>query len=125
MSETIDVEFGDHPSKDPLGSLRRICDALDEHQAPATMFVQGRWARAFPDLVAEFASRDVTIGLHGYSHVDYRRLSVAGIRAELADGLLRLGLPVRPSPGAIRITVHRPDADDRLLAALGELLAAR
>jgi len=43
--------------------------------------------------------------------------------AELADGLLRRGLPVRPSPGAIRITVHRPDADDRLLAALGELLS--
>jgi histidinol-phosphate aminotransferase len=42
--------------------------------------------------------------------------------AELADALLRRGLPVRPSPGAIRITVHRPDADDRLLAALGELL---
>jgi histidinol-phosphate aminotransferase len=44
--------------------------------------------------------------------------------AELADGLLRRGLPVRSSPGAIRITVHRPDADDRLLAALGELLAS-
>ncbi|HEV7133956.1 MAG TPA: aminotransferase class I/II-fold pyridoxal phosphate-dependent enzyme [Gaiellaceae bacterium] len=43
--------------------------------------------------------------------------------AELADGLLRAGLPVRPSPGAIRITVHRPDADDRLLDALGRLLA--
>jgi histidinol-phosphate aminotransferase len=43
--------------------------------------------------------------------------------AELADGLLRRGLPVRPSPGAIRITVHRPDADDRLLGALGELLS--
>ena len=42
--------------------------------------------------------------------------------AELADGLLRRGLPVRPSPGAIRITVHRPDADDRLLVALEELL---
>jgi histidinol-phosphate aminotransferase len=42
--------------------------------------------------------------------------------AELADGLLGRGLPVRPSPGAIRITVHRPEADDRLLAALGELL---
>jgi len=87
---TIDVEFGDHPSKDPLGSLRRICDALDEHHAPATLFVQGRWARAFPDLVAELASRDVTIGLHGHSHVDYRRLSEAGIRAELADGLAAL-----------------------------------
>jgi histidinol-phosphate/aromatic aminotransferase/cobyric acid decarboxylase-like protein len=42
--------------------------------------------------------------------------------AELADGLLRRGLPVRSSPGAIRITVHRPEADDRLLAALAELL---
>jgi histidinol-phosphate aminotransferase len=41
---------------------------------------------------------------------------------ELYDALLRRGLAVRPSPGAIRITVHRPDADDRLLAALGELL---
>jgi histidinol-phosphate/aromatic aminotransferase/cobyric acid decarboxylase-like protein len=28
---------------------------------------------------------------------------------------------VRPSPGAIRITVHRPDADDRLLEALAAL----
>jgi histidinol-phosphate aminotransferase len=44
--------------------------------------------------------------------------------AELADGLLGRGLPVRPSPGAIRITVHRPEADDRLLEALGEILAS-
>ena len=43
--------------------------------------------------------------------------------AELADGLLHRGLPVRSSPGAIRITVHRPDADDRLLVALAALVA--
>jgi histidinol-phosphate aminotransferase len=42
--------------------------------------------------------------------------------AELGEGLLRRGMPVRASPGAIRITVHRPDADDRLLAALRALL---
>jgi histidinol-phosphate aminotransferase len=41
---------------------------------------------------------------------------------ELADGLLRRGLPVRSSPGAIRITVHRPEADDLLLEALAELV---
>jgi histidinol-phosphate/aromatic aminotransferase/cobyric acid decarboxylase-like protein len=29
---------------------------------------------------------------------------------------------VRASPGAIRITVHRPEADDRLLGALRELV---
>jgi histidinol-phosphate aminotransferase len=42
--------------------------------------------------------------------------------AELGNTLLRRGLAVRASPGAIRITVHRPDADDRLLAALRELV---
>jgi histidinol-phosphate/aromatic aminotransferase/cobyric acid decarboxylase-like protein len=29
---------------------------------------------------------------------------------------------VRPSPGAIRITVHRPEADDRLVAALASVV---
>jgi histidinol-phosphate aminotransferase len=41
---------------------------------------------------------------------------------ELYDGLLVRGLAVRPSPGAIRITAHRPEADDRLLEALAELV---
>jgi histidinol-phosphate aminotransferase len=41
---------------------------------------------------------------------------------ELYDALLARGLAVRPSPGAIRITAHRPEADDRLLEALAGLL---
>src|SRR5439155_998615 len=41
---------------------------------------------------------------------------------ETAVPLLDGRLAVRPSPGAIRITVHRPGANDRLLAALAELL---
>jgi histidinol-phosphate aminotransferase len=41
---------------------------------------------------------------------------------ELYDALLARGLAVRPSPGAIRITAHRPEADDRLLEALAELV---
>jgi histidinol-phosphate aminotransferase len=40
------------------------------------------------------------------------------------EQLLGRGFAVRPSPGAIRITVHRPEADDRLLAALADVLAA-
>jgi len=35
--------------------------------------------------------------------------------------LLDRGFAVRPSPGALRITVHRPDANDRLLEALSAL----
>ena len=40
---------------------------------------------------------------------------------EIYEALLAQGLAVRPSPGAFRITVHRPDADDRVLEALAEL----
>jgi histidinol-phosphate aminotransferase len=41
---------------------------------------------------------------------------------ELYDALLARGLAVRPSAGAIRITAHRPEADDRLLEELARLL---
>jgi len=40
---------------------------------------------------------------------------------EIYEALLGQGLAVRPSPGAFRITVHRLDADDRLLEALAAL----
>jgi histidinol-phosphate aminotransferase len=40
---------------------------------------------------------------------------------ELYERLLARGIAVRPSPGAIRITVHRPDANDRLVAELTRL----
>jgi histidinol-phosphate aminotransferase len=36
----------------------------------------------------------------------------------LYESLLARGLAVRSSPGAIRITVHRPEANDRLVDAL-------
>jgi histidinol-phosphate/aromatic aminotransferase/cobyric acid decarboxylase-like protein len=42
---------------------------------------------------------------------------------ELADGLLRRGLPVRASHGAIRITVRERADDDRLVEAIADLLA--
>lgn len=84
---TIDVEFGDRPAPDPPAALRRTLDVLDRHDAPATFFVQGRFARAYPDVVATLAKRDPTLGLHGYAHVDYRRLTPDGIRSELTDAM--------------------------------------
>src|SRR3954447_1213800 len=38
------------------------------------------------------------------------------------EQLLDRGIAVRPSPGAVRITVHRPEADDRLVAELTQLM---
>jgi histidinol-phosphate aminotransferase len=40
------------------------------------------------------------------------------------ERLLDRGIAVRPSSGAIRITVHLPDADDRLVAELAQLTGA-
>ena len=95
---TIDVEFGDRPAPDPIGTLHRMLEQLDRHRAPATFFVQGRFARAYPELVAELAGRDPTLGTHGYAHVDYRRLTPDGVRAELADGI---GAITDASPGHV------------------------
>jgi histidinol-phosphate aminotransferase len=44
-----------------------------------------------------------------------------GRAEELYEALLDRGIAVRPSPGALRITVHRPQANDRLLEALASL----
>jgi histidinol-phosphate aminotransferase len=40
---------------------------------------------------------------------------------EIYEALLGQGLAVRPSPGAFRVTVHRPAANERLLEALAAL----
>jgi peptidoglycan/xylan/chitin deacetylase (PgdA/CDA1 family) len=118
---TIDVEFGDRPTPDPLGTLDELVRILDDHGAPATFFVQGRWAKAHPALAADLAARDVTLGLHGYTHVDYRRLSDAGVRAELADGLAALRAAAPDHTVRYTRLPHGYGTDEpRILAALEE-----
>jgi peptidoglycan-N-acetylglucosamine deacetylase len=117
---TIDVEFGDRPTPDPLGTLEELLRVLDDHGSPpATFFVQGRWAKAHPALVADLAARDTTLGLHGYTHVDYRRLSDAGVEAELADGLaaLRAAAP-HHAVRYIRLPHGYGTSEPRIAAAL-------
>jgi histidinol-phosphate aminotransferase len=52
------------------------------------------------------------------SHANFLYVRVPEAQA-VYERLLRRGLVVRPSGDAIRITVHLPEANDRLLAALG------
>jgi len=81
-----------------------------------------------PDVSATLAERERladglrSLGLQPLpSYTNF--LLVPHARAEaLYEALLDRGLAVRPSPDAIRITVHRPDADDRLLDALSALV---
>jgi histidinol-phosphate aminotransferase len=111
-----------------------IASELNERQQPAplstlsaALALAGLEAGP-PDVSATIAERERlagslrSIGLEplpsftNFVLVPHRRAQ------ELYEALLVQGLAVRPSPGAIRITVHRPDANDRLLEALAVLV---
>jgi histidinol-phosphate aminotransferase len=113
---------------------RGLAAELNERQQPAPISTLGA-ALALagleagpPDVSATIAERERlseglrAIGLEPLpSYTNF--VLVPHERAqELYEALLGQGLAVRPSPGAIRITVHRPDADDRLLEALAALV---
>ena len=84
---TVDVEYGDRPSSFPLQSLQNLLAVQGRHDVPIAFFVQARWARANPELLKQLADHNGQIGLHGLSHVDYRRLSPEGVRQEILDGI--------------------------------------
>jgi histidinol-phosphate aminotransferase len=77
-----------------------------------------------PDVAPTIAEREwlaARLREHGLeplpSHTNFVYVPMAAPR-ETYDRLLRLGLVVRPSDDAIRITVHTRDANERLLEAL-------
>jgi histidinol-phosphate/aromatic aminotransferase/cobyric acid decarboxylase-like protein len=106
---------------------------LNERQQPAPVSTLGA-ALALagleagpPDVSATIAERErLADGLRSLgfeplpSHTNFLLVPYEPAR-ELYEQLLGRGLAVRPSPGAIRVTVHRPEADDRLLDALAAL----
>ena len=76
-----------------------ILDALRERSARATFFLTGTWIRNNPDLVARMHADGHQVAQHGDTHADFRDLSDAEIRAQLAaaeDELARIGLQGRP-----------------------------
>jgi histidinol-phosphate aminotransferase len=113
---------------------REIASELNERQQPApvstlsaALALAGLEAGP-PDVSATIAERERladalrSIGLEPLpSYTNF--LCVPHERAQqLYESLLDRGIAVRPSPGALRITVHRPEADDRLVDALASLL---
>jgi peptidoglycan/xylan/chitin deacetylase (PgdA/CDA1 family) len=58
-----------------VAGLARVLDVLDKHDAPATFFVPGMSAHAYPDLVKEMVDKGHEIGHHGWSHRNPTKLS--------------------------------------------------
>jgi len=113
---------------------REIASELNERQQPAPIStISAALALAAleagpPDVSATIAERERlgaglrSLGLAPLPSYTNFLLVRDGRAQELYEALLAQGIAVRPSPGAIRITVHRPDADNRLLEALAALV---
>lgn len=74
---TFDAEHPDRPT-DP-GVAERLLEGLDRLAVPATFFVQGRWAEAYPDTAARIAKAGHIVGNHSHYHARMPQLNSKGL----------------------------------------------
>jgi peptidoglycan-N-acetylmuramic acid deacetylase len=79
---TIDIEQRSAPAG--ADNPRRQLDVLAREGVPATFFVQGRWAAAFPQLVRRIRADGHLIGNHTYHHAPLTMMTDEGIRHTVA-----------------------------------------
>ena len=61
----------------------RILAILAKHNARATFFVLGVWARKYPELLRQTVAGGNELGCHSWSHPDFTKLSEAAMRAQV------------------------------------------
>ena len=74
---TFDAEHPDRRSTP--GVQERLLDILDELDAEATFFIQGRWAEAYPDTAARIAKAGHLVGNHSHYHARMPQLNSKGL----------------------------------------------
>ena len=78
---TFDAEHPDRPTDS--GAETRLFAALEAEGVPATFFVQGRWAEAYPDRARRIADGGHLVGSHGFYHARMTLLSDTGLFADI------------------------------------------
>jgi peptidoglycan-N-acetylglucosamine deacetylase len=68
-------------------AVPRILELLDRHDVPATFFVPGHTALAYPELVRDIRDRGHELGHHGFVHEGLSRLDRATEEQHLVRGL--------------------------------------
>ena len=118
---TFDAEHPDRPQAAPDGCTR-VLDALAAAGAPATFFVQGRWAKAYPDAARRIVSDRHLVGNHSHYHARMTLLSDDGIRTDVAaaEGAIGAITGTAPRPW-FRCPFGDGSHDPRILGALEEL----
>src|SRR5438874_2503519 len=86
---TFDAE---HPSRSkcPPGNHDLLLDTLEALATPATFFVQGRWATAYPQTARRIAAGRHPMGNHSNHHAPMTLLSDDGIREDIQEAERRI-----------------------------------
>jgi peptidoglycan-N-acetylglucosamine deacetylase len=80
---SFDIEFPDRPCRGD--SEVSILAALDEAGVRATFFLQGRWARVYPDVARSIAEGGHLIGNHSHHHAPMDGLRDDYFRQDVRD----------------------------------------
>jgi peptidoglycan/xylan/chitin deacetylase (PgdA/CDA1 family) len=95
---TFDIE---HPDRPTVGGVtERLIDVLDNRGVLTTMFIQGRWAEAYPLLTEQIAMAGHLIGNHSHFHARMPMLTPRGLSSDTlaAAAAIRRASGVDPKP---------------------------
>ena len=114
---TIDTEQRGHPAQ--AGNPVRELDALAAAAVPATFFVQGRWATAYPEVARRIVVDGHLIANHSHWHVPLTLLTDGGIRETVrrAEAAITEETGVDPRPW-FRCPYGDGEDDDHVLGLL-------
>jgi peptidoglycan-N-acetylglucosamine deacetylase len=117
---TFDTEHAGRPA--PSGVEQRLLDALASAGVRGTFFLQGRWARAYPEQARRIAEAGHLIANHSHHHAPMDALTDEGLRADVraAEETIRSVTGVDPKPW-FRCPFGSGMEDRRVLGLLGEL----
>ena len=117
---SFDTEFPARPC--PRDSEAAILSALDEARVRATFFVQGRWARVYPELARAIAEAGHLIGNHSHHHAPMDGLVDDLFREDVrgAEEWIQRSTGTDPRPW-FRCPFGSGMEDERVLGLLDEL----
>ena len=116
---TFDLEHPDRPAR--AGATDRLLDVLDGLDVPATLFLQGRWAEAYPDTARRIGSSGHLVGNHSHYHARMPLLTDAGIGEDLQAAAAAIGEFAGADPRPwFRLPFGAGVDDSRVLAAIAD-----
>lgn len=117
---TFDAEHADNPASDSA-NVARILDALAAQAVRATFFIQGRWAKCYPDYARRIAGEGHLIGSHSHFHAPMTAFTPGGMASDLkqAAGCIQAATGVDPAPWFRPPFGYRSSAGEAVLKANG------